>query len=132
MNSRSMLNGKPRAADGKRLREKGIALMEFALILPIFLALILGGMDLFLCEMTKSNLNYIATQAANCGVTGCNVQNYVDNAASGLSLRAKNITVKQSVPAKGEYMVTLDTTYKPVGPVFPSVALTASATAVLP
>jgi Flp pilus assembly protein TadG len=127
-----MLDGKPRAADGKRLREKGVGLVEFALILPVFLALILGGMDLFLCEMTKSNLSYIATQAANCGVTGCNVQNYVNTTAPGLSLNAKDITVTQSKPIQGEYKVTLDTTYKPIGPVFPTVALTASATAVAP
>jgi Flp pilus assembly protein TadG len=132
MNSRSMLNGKPRAAEGKRLRERGSAIVEFALILPLFLALILGGMDLFLCEMAKSNLSYIATQAANCGVTGCSVQSYVNTAAPGLSLNPKDITVKQSVPSKGEYTVTLDTQYKPIGPVFPSVALTASATSVLP
>ena len=107
-------------------KQRGAALIEFALVLPIFLLLVLGSMDLFFCEMAKANLSYITTQAANCSTQkGCDVQGYVNSAAPGLSLSAKAITVTRSGNT-----VTLSTTYKPIGPVFPSVNLSATATAI--
>ena len=109
--------------DGK---QKGTALVEFALVLPVFLLLVLGAMDLSFCQMAKSNLNYLATQAANCSAKkSCNVQGYVNDSALGLSMNPKAITVTQ----EGD-TVTLSTTYRPIGPVFPKVALSATATAI--
>jgi Flp pilus assembly protein TadG len=107
-------------------KQKGAVLIEAALIFPVFLFLILGAMDLSLCEMAKSNLGYIATQAANCAAKqGCDVQGYINNAAPGLSLKAKTISVTQ-----GGSTVTLSMTYQPIGPVFPAVPLSVTATAV--
>jgi Flp pilus assembly protein TadG len=106
--------------------QRGAALLEFALIVPVFLLLILGAMDLLLCEMAKSNLSYITTQAANCAAKkGCDVKGYVDSAAGGLSMDGKSISISQ----KGD-TVTLSTHYNPIGPVFPSITLSATATAV--
>lgn len=106
--------------------QKGTALIEFALVLPVFLLLVLGAMDLSFCQMAKSNLGYLTTQAANCAAKqGCNVQGYVDGSAPGLSLDPTAITVTRSGDT-----VTLSTLYKPIGPVFPKVQLSVTATAV--
>jgi Flp pilus assembly protein TadG len=110
--------------------QKGVALLEFALVLPIFLLLVLGAMDLSFCQMAKSNLNYLTTQAASCAAKKtCTAQGYIDSSAAGLSLNPAAITVGTTI-TPGETTVTLSMTYKPIGPVFPKVNLSATAKAI--
>ncbi|MGD0956355.1 MAG: TadE/TadG family type IV pilus assembly protein [Candidatus Acidiferrales bacterium] len=48
----------------QRKSEKGQSLIEFALILPFFIVLLLAGADMLMAMSAKQNLNYVATQTA--------------------------------------------------------------------
>ena len=50
--------------------ERGQAILEFALILPLFAILLLGGIDLYFAISSASDLAYIAEESARCTGTG--------------------------------------------------------------
>ena len=55
-----------------RSKMRGQALVEFALILPVFLVLVLGGIDFLWQETMASNFTYVVNQTAICVITpGC-------------------------------------------------------------
>ena len=45
-------------------RNSGSILFEFAIVVPVFLLLVLGGLDLLLATTAKSNLSYVAQETA--------------------------------------------------------------------
>ena len=108
----------------KTNRQRGQALIEFALILPIFLFLALAGADLLWLENQKSNLDYITTEAAICNdKAGCNPVAYVSAAAPGLHLNPAQITVTVNAPNS----VTLAYTTQSLTGFIPAVKLTETA-----
>jgi hypothetical protein len=117
--------------DGQLMRraERGSVLVEAAFVLPVFFLLILGAFDLLWCETAKSSLNYLAQQASVClGTTGCNVYTYVPADANTVGLNPANVSAPVVVPGFPHSTVTITYKYTPIGPFFPSVTLTSSAT----
>jgi hypothetical protein len=124
----------PRQIDGFKListrrllnEQKGQALVEAAFALGILLMLLLGGLDLFFALTANGDVHSLANSGAQCVVTpNCgNAVAFVQNAAAGLSLNASQLTVTQNGNT-----ITVAYAYQPIGPVFPSVNLAATATA---
>ena len=84
---------------GYRRTERGQALIEFVLILPIFLFLVLGSLDFLWFVGQRANLDFIAGQAAICNAkAGCNPAVYAAQAASGLHLNPAQLTVTINSP----------------------------------
>ncbi|MGD0965792.1 MAG: TadE/TadG family type IV pilus assembly protein [Candidatus Acidiferrales bacterium] len=77
----------------RRRNEKGQAIVEFALIVPIFLLLLLAGSDLLLAMSAKENLNFVVTettrwcakQAQPCDLGTANTN--AQTIATGLQMR---------------------------------------------
>jgi Flp pilus assembly protein TadG len=56
----------------RRKSERGQALIEFAFMLPIFIALVLAGSDLLMAISAKQNTTYLAQETAECMATNSN------------------------------------------------------------
>ena len=113
---------------GGRHREAGSILIEAAMLIPLFIFLFLSAADLILAETAKSNVGYLAQNAANCTLQpGCNPAAYVSGAASGLSMNNTNLSV-----TAGKGTATVNYTTTPIGPFFPSLNLKSTAMAVAP
>lgn len=63
----------------RRNKQRGTAMVEFALILPVFLLLAVGGLLMLMALSTYGNVGYIAQQVAQCRA------NYLLGGASSLS-----------------------------------------------
>lgn len=78
--------------------QRGSAILEFALITPLFLMLALGSLDLLWLAYATQNVNFITQQYAVC-VEQNGQQNWPNCAngartnATGLGLNAANLTV---------------------------------------
>ena len=99
-----------------RLDERGTSTVEFALVVPAFLALVVGGMHLSMLGFTTSNLHYAAEEAARCGAiqtTRCTSATLAQNAASAVFTNLTGATaVFTATPgATCGYQVTGTVTY---------------------
>ena len=103
--------------------QRGSILLELALCLPIFLLLVIGGLELDFLALARQHVDYIATSAARCAATaGCDVNDNVYQNATGLSVSTAdlNCTVDTGVSCV--------LTYHPFSPFLPNdVTLTARA-----
>jgi hypothetical protein len=125
MNSKSMLDRKkPRATNRKCLREKGTVLIEFALVLTVFLLLILGGVDLQRMANAKSNVDWIAQTIATCTKNNSCAGATPSSLASGFSMDTKNIN-----PKNDQNPITVTYKWEPISPFFKPTTLTSTATA---
>jgi Flp pilus assembly protein TadG len=82
----------------------GVAAVEFALIAPAFVLLMLGVMESGRLLWTQASLHYAVEAAARCGAvdtttcgTSGNIQNYAVAKASGLHLKSSVFTVSTPV-----------------------------------
>jgi TadE-like protein len=67
--------------------ERGQVLVEFVLMLPFLLMILLGGCDLVWVETQRASVSYLATQAAVCNARpGCDPNSYVMRAEPGFAL----------------------------------------------
>jgi len=108
-----------------RRSERGVILVEMCFATVVFCMLALGILDMTLATGAKSNVGFLATQAAVCASKpGCDAAGYVLASGPGLGLNPARLTVIVSGTT-----VTVSYAYKPVGPVFPAVTLQATATA---
>jgi Flp pilus assembly protein TadG len=113
---------------------RGAVLLEVALTLPIFLLLILGGIDLNLMMSAKSSLDYVTVETARCVAetpASCpSPSAYAQTLAHGVGI---NGTLSATVSATSSG-ATVNTTYawQPVSPFFRQVTLTATATVTSP
>lgn len=111
-------------------RNRGAILVEFAFVLPIFLFLILGGIDLMRIENAKSDLDAIVISTAACNAQsncGTDPQSYARNLAQGF-LMAPAAT---SASCSGN-TCTAQYNWIPLSPFFSAANLTATATGANP
>lgn len=74
-------------------KQRGAVILEFAVVLPVFLFLIMAGADFLWFEHQAVSLSYIATQAAVCQKQGCDASTFSKDAAGGLLLDPQHLTV---------------------------------------
>jgi|ERR1700730_3111029 Flp pilus assembly protein TadG len=118
----------------KKTKNDGSILFEFALVLPIFLILILGGVDLVLATSAKSNLSYVAIQTAACGAQtpkNCPIlEDYAEKIARDIGMNAP-VTLDDQSACAGCVKVVARMTTIPVGPFFPAINFASTATATI-
>jgi Flp pilus assembly protein TadG len=90
----------PRHAVDGRSRERGAAVVEFAIILPILLLCVLGLIEFARAIWTQATLDHAVQAAARCAAvdpltcgTVAQTQQYATTKAPGLSLPASTFTV---------------------------------------
>jgi len=112
--------------------ERGQALLEFALLLPVAVLLMLGFADMMYAIVQAGSVSAIAVETARClALNGpqCNsktaVANYVQSQASGLAIpRAQsNLTVTSEGCQNNQCSVSLDYVYPRIGIYFPPVTI---------
>jgi hypothetical protein len=111
-------------ADRKRRHEKGTVLIEFALVLSVFLLLILGGFDLQRMANSKSNVDWIAQTIATCTKNNSCAGATPPSLAAGFSMTTKNIS-----PNNDQNPITVTYRWEPISPFFKTQFLTSTATA---
>jgi Flp pilus assembly protein TadG len=116
--------------------QRGQALLEFALVLPILLLLMLGGAGLIMAYSARQDLHYVAQETAMCqamnnSVAGCvgNAQGYAQTIAQQIGLANWTTVNANSMPGCGGACTQVTATYtvSPIFPFFPSVNLTTTA-----
>jgi hypothetical protein len=124
---------------GDRKAQRGSVLVEIALVLPVLLLIVLGGIDLDLMVTAKSSLNYVAGQTAQCMAhnVGCVPATFGTSEGAGLGLKRGSITVTPltpncppavpGTPCTAQVQVTY--AWAPISPFFKSATLTSIATA---
>ncbi|HVB55597.1 MAG TPA: TadE family protein [Candidatus Acidoferrales bacterium] len=110
--------------------QRGQALIEFALILPVFLLLMLGGADLIMAFSAAQNVEYVAEETARCVAVGTNpncplstAQAYAQTLALGVGLPNPQTIILVPPPPNGcpnplPVVVTVNYPFTPVFPVF--------------
>jgi hypothetical protein len=115
----------------RQQRERGSILIEAAIIIPLFCMLSFAGLDCVWAMQEKSTVTWLAQQAAVCSIVtppgACVPQTLVLGQAAGMGLAPARL---QLTAASGSATVTYQT--QSLTGFFPSLTLTASATAVAP
>jgi hypothetical protein len=123
----------------RKTHQRGSVMVEMAIVLPVLLLLILGGIDLDLMITAKSSLNYVAGQTAECMAhnIGCAPSTFGVATGTGLGLKSAAITVTPltpncppavpGTPCIAQVQVTY--AWTPISPFFRSATLTTTATA---
>jgi Flp pilus assembly protein TadG len=91
-----------------RNKQRGQALIEFALILPVACIMMLGAADLLMLISTNSNLNYVAQQTAVwCSETTSSQPNCLPNQEDGGSVHASQLATAVNLPTASTLGVSL-------------------------
>lgn len=116
----------PRDAKGKWIHQRGSILLEFCLVLPIFLLLILGGFDLITLATAKSNVDWISQQVATCtkAATCPAAQVTAQSIAGGFGMNTAAVTAT----AAGN-VATVGYLWQGISPFFSPTQLQSTATA---
>ena len=120
-------------------KQKGQAILEMALILPVFVLLSLGMADIVWVLEKTANLEYIVNESARCEALNgipCTMQSYQDYArslATNLRINDHNLTILTPPCIEGvSCTVTGIYVFQPIGVYFPHVTIQRTGTAVLP
>lgn len=117
----------------KRDRQKGQAILEMAIVFPLILLMLFGGIDVFLAVAAKQVVNYTAEETAACVSRNPSVctdpQGYARQVGGGLGLNAPAIAVSVSSNSPKSNTVTLVYTWHPVSLFMKPITMTAVATA---
>jgi Flp pilus assembly protein TadG len=85
----------PGLPTGPKNSERGQALVEFAIVIPVIVLILLAGADLLTAISAKHNIEYVAQETAQCAAmnnsncvtsTGPQVQPYAQQIAASLGL----------------------------------------------
>ncbi len=128
----------------RRKSQRGSVMVEMALVLPVLLLLVIGGIDLDLMVSAKSALNYVASETARCMTQNAACpSNTAQTQAGNLGLNAAKITAT-SVPSTPcpaltafpppnppcTVTVTVNYAWTPISPFLRAATLTSVATSV--
>jgi Flp pilus assembly protein TadG len=120
----------------RRLDERGASTIEFAVVVPAFMMLALGGMHLSMLGFTSSSLHYAAEEGARCGAvqtTRCTSATTAQSAATAAfqNIAGGTATFTATPTATCGYQMTGTVTY-PVQTGFSTLNVPLSATACYP
>ena len=112
-------------------RERGQALVEFALLMPLFLLCLLFVLDVGVMLQESSSVAFVSQQTALCmarSACGSSANDFAASVGGGLGLANLSTTASCSASICS---ATVQTLYKPFGP-FAVQTVTRTATAVIP
>lgn len=120
--------------------ERGQALVEFAIMIPFFLLLLLGGADVLMAFSAKSSLNTVAAQTAQClqqnnSICSSGPQAYAQSIAPGLGMNASQLTASRNacVGVPNCFNVTVNYVAAPIFKgFFPNVSMQSTAQYTVP
>jgi Flp pilus assembly protein TadG len=123
-----------------KARERGQAILEMALILPVFCLIGFGLMDVQLCLERAANADYIAQETARCeAIEGipCTAQTAEDYAikklGADLRMYPPQLVVVTPPCIQGvSCSVTVTYHFQAIGVWFPSITITRTGTAAVP
>lgn len=99
-------------------KERGQAMIEFAIILPVFFLLIFGSIDIYLAVIAKGSLNYVAEETAVCvsrNPTACpDPQAYAAQIGGGLGLSGAALQITKTSSSPKSNTITAVYTYSPI------------------
>ena len=120
-------------------KQKGQAILEMALILPVFVLVALGMADVVWALERTANLEYIVNESARCEALNgipCTMQSYHDYAlslATNLRMNDHNLTIQTPACVEGVSCTVIGTyRFQPIGVYFPHITIQRTGTAVLP
>jgi Flp pilus assembly protein TadG len=125
------MHARPRNRGGRHSRgETGVSAVEFGLILPIFMILILGIIDYGYLYFVHLSMTNAAREGVRVGVTTCTptatAQTITTNYLSGVGLSA---TTNVSAPAGPDWPLQVNVSMSPFHPLIGFVPLPANLTA---
>ncbi len=99
----------------------GVALVEFALVVPLLLAIIFATFDLGWAVYANNTVSLAAREGARKGIISTasesTIDAHVQTIATGLNLQASDIDVNRHTDSGVDYVtVTVDYTYSPFTP----------------
>jgi hypothetical protein len=121
------------------LEESGQAILEFAVILPIFLMLCFGMIDMQMCLQDVANVNYIVNEVARCQAiagTLCSdapntPRSYADLQARNLHMKTAYLTLVSASCNVNSCTATISFKYHALGIWFPGITFVRTGTAAL-
>jgi hypothetical protein len=135
----SKMNGRRDRMKAARKRERGQAILEFAVILPVFCLIGFGLVDMQFCLERAGNLEYIANETARCmaiKAIPCTVQSPQDYAlqqGANLKMYPPQLVVVSVLPTEGvSCSVTLSYHFQALGMYFPNITITRTGMASVP
>jgi len=116
----------------ERNPERGQSLLEFALVLPLMILLLLGGVDLITLYTSQQNVEYIAEESARCSAVngeGCQqgIEQYAQMLASDVKLMNSNELTAIENECRGCSSITVTYRWAPVFPGVPHITLKSTA-----
>jgi Flp pilus assembly protein TadG len=137
------MNRIPGLPAGRGRSESGQALVEFAVVIPVFVLILLAGADLLTAISAKHNIEYVAEETASCianngsncvNSSGPQPQSYAQQVAASLGLTNTGALTATSSSC-GSLCTAVTVTY-PAAPLFagffPSVTLHSTAQHTIP
>ena len=119
--------------------ELGQAILEFAVILPLFVFIGFGLVDLQWCVAKSANLEYIVTETARCeaiaaaACTGSNTPgSYAHQLAVNVRMNLGSLTMVSSACNGSTCTVVMTYHFTPFGVWFPNVTIKRTGTAAQP
>lgn len=123
----------------KRKRERGQAILEFAVILPVFCLIGFGLMDVQFCLERAANVEYIVNETARCQAIKaipCTVQppsDYVLQQGANLRMYPPQLVVVSASCIEGvSCSATVTYHFQALGVWFPNVNITRTGMATVP
>lgn len=126
----------------KRKRERGQAILEFAIILPVFLLIGFGLCDVQWCLSRAANLEYIVNETARCMAVQalpCTELGSPNSYAMMLGENLKMVPAQMKIipvplcnPSTGICKITMTYQYEPIGAYFPKVLIERTGVAAKP
>jgi Flp pilus assembly protein TadG len=124
----------------KRNKQSGQAILEMAVILPVFVLVGFGLVDIQLCLQDVANVNYIVNEVARCEAiagTLCSVApntpaSYARLQAGNLHMKVGYLSFDSGTCDANSCTATISYRYHALGIYFPSITFTRTGTAALP
>lgn len=116
--------------------EKGQAILEFAVILPVFLLIGVGLVDWLIAVDRAANLEYVVSETARCmaisSASCSNPAGYATRLASGFRMDLAMLKMESAACGLSECNVVMSYRYQAVGAYFPKITIERTGTAALP
>ena len=123
----------------RKSKQSGQAILEMAIILPVFVLLGMGMIDMQMCLQDVANVNYIVNEVARCQAIAGNLcssapntpRSYADLQARNLHMKTAYLTLVSASCGLNSCTATISFQYHALGIWFPGITFVRTGTAAL-